>query len=99
MFILKKIIPLFISPVPLCLELLIAGLILLLFTRRQKTGKLIISIGVILFAIMSFTPIPDLLIKPLERKFPLLSVKSVEATVRGADLVLTAASLGGGHAP
>jgi len=99
MFILKKIIPLFISPVPLCLELLIAGLILLLFTRRQKTGKLIISIGVILFAIMSFTPIPDLLIKPLERKYPPLYVKTSDTNLDDISSIKWIVVLGGGHVP
>ena len=43
MFLFKKIIPLFFFPVPLCLELLLAGLALLWFTRRQRAGKILVS--------------------------------------------------------
>jgi len=70
MFLLKKIIfPLFL-PVPLCLEILLAGLVLSWFTRRQKLGKIVVSIGVILLATLSYDAIPNNLLRPLEYKYP-----------------------------
>lgn len=45
MFVLKKIIAQFFFPVPLCLEILVIGLFLLLFTRKQRIGKFIVTIG------------------------------------------------------
>ncbi|NIA09728.1 MAG: envelope biogenesis factor ElyC [Nitrospiraceae bacterium] len=91
MFLLKKIIsPLFL-PVPICLEILLTGLVLLWFTRRQKLGKVIVSIGVILLASLSFDAISNNLLRPLEHKYPpLLKLEDV----RGIKWIVV---LGGGH--
>lgn len=99
MFILKKIISQSLSPVSLCLELLIIGLAFLLFTRKQKTGKVIISVSVTLFVVFSYTPIPGILLRSLEYRYPLLSVTTVSDTT-GNDAVPSVkwiVVLGGGH--
>jgi uncharacterized SAM-binding protein YcdF (DUF218 family) len=70
MFVLKKLISQLFYPVLLCLEILIMGAILLLCTRKQRAGKLIILAGVVLFAIMSYATIPNMLVKPLEYHYP-----------------------------
>ena len=70
MFILKKIIAQLFFPSPLCLEILIAGLILLLFTRKQKAGKILLSIGVVLFTLLSYTALSNIFLKSLEHKYP-----------------------------
>jgi len=70
LFLFKKIIgPLFL-PVPICVEILLLGLFLLWFTRRQKAGKIVVSIGVVLLAALSYGVISDILIRPLEYKYP-----------------------------
>ena len=91
MFLLKKIIsPLFL-PVPLCLEILLTGLVLLWFTRRQKLGKIVVSIGVILLATLSYDAIPNNLLRPLEYKYPpLLKLEDVHD-------IKWVVVLGGGH--
>ena len=91
MFLLKKIIsPLFL-PVPLCLEILLTGLVLLWFTRRQKLGKIVVSIGVILFATLSYDAIPNNFLRPLEYKYPpLLKLEDVHD-------IKWVVVLGGGH--
>ena len=43
MFLFKKIVAPFFFPLSICLEILFLGLFLLWFTRRQKTGKIIVS--------------------------------------------------------
>ena len=57
-------------PVPICVEILLLGLFLLWFTRRQKAGKIVVSIGVVLLAALSYGVISDILIRPLEYKYP-----------------------------
>ena len=91
MFLLKKIIsPLFL-PVPLCLEILLTGLVLLWFTRRQKLGKIVVSMGVILLAILSYDAIPNGLLRPLEYKYPpLVHLKAIHD-------IKWIVVLGGGH--
>ena len=70
MFLFKKIIAPMFFPVSLCLEILLLGLIILWFTRRQNTGKVVISIGVLLLALLSFSVVSDELLQPLEYKYP-----------------------------
>jgi uncharacterized SAM-binding protein YcdF (DUF218 family) len=70
MFMFKKIVgPLF-YPVPLCLEILLLGLFLLWFTRRQRAGKAVVTVGVGLLAFFSFSWGSNLLLKPLEHRYP-----------------------------
>ena len=70
MFLFKKIVgPLF-FPVSICLVLLILGLIFLWFTRRQKTGKVLVTLGVVLLALFSYRAFSDNLLGPLEYRYP-----------------------------
>jgi uncharacterized SAM-binding protein YcdF (DUF218 family) len=70
MFLLKKIVTPFFLPVSVCIEVLLLGIILLWFTRLQKTGKVIVTIGVILLTSMSYGPVSEALLGPLEYKYP-----------------------------
>ncbi len=69
-FLFKKILSRFFFPVALCLEILLVGLILLLLTRRQRAGKVILSVGFALLTLLSYTSIADMLLGPLESKYP-----------------------------
>ncbi len=70
MFLLKKIIANFFSPVSLSLEITVAGLLLLYLTSKQKTGKALVLIGVSLLAVCSYTLTSDILIDPIIKKYP-----------------------------
>lgn len=98
MFLFKKIIPLFFFPVPLCLELLLVGLALLWFTRRQRAGKILVSTGAGLLLILGYSFVPDLLLRPLERQYP--PVADLAAGQAGPPAAQTGkyiVVLGGGH--
>jgi len=69
MFMFKKIVSPLFFPVPLCLEILILGLILLWFTRRQKAGKVLVTLGTVLLLLLSSTTFSDLLLRGLEYRF------------------------------
>ncbi|MBW2062166.1 MAG: YdcF family protein [Deltaproteobacteria bacterium] len=69
----KKIVSNFFFPVLLGLELLLLGLILLWFTPRKTLGKIVILLGVILLAGLSFIPFADMLLTPLEYRYPPLT--------------------------
>ena len=91
MFLLKKIVAPLFFPVSLCVELLLLGLFLVWFTRKQKTGKIIISIGVILLCILSYGAFSDIFLQPLEYKYPpLLKLEDVHD-------IKWIVVLGGGH--
>ena len=98
MFLFKKIIPLFFFPVPLCLELLLAGLALLWFTRRQRAGKILVSAGAALLLIFAYAFVPDLLLRPLERQYPPVADPAAgQAGSKDARDIKYIVVLGGGH--
>jgi len=78
----KKIVSRFLFPVPLCLEILVIGLILLCFTRRQKAGKLLVSLGTALLLLVSSNITGAVLLKPLESRFPAILDAPAEKSVR-----------------
>lgn len=91
MFLLKKILTPFFLPVSFCIEILILGIILLWFTRWQKTGKAIVTVGLIVFTGMSYGPISEALLRPLESKYPPLLESQHLTQVKWVVV------LGGGH--
>jgi uncharacterized SAM-binding protein YcdF (DUF218 family) len=70
---------------------LLVGVILLWFSRRQTAGKIVTSIGVLLFGVLSYDAASEGLLRPLEYEHPPL--KSME----GLSNVRWVAVLGGGH--
>ena len=98
MFVLKKIIGQLFFPVPLCLEILIVGLLLLLFTRKQRTGKIIISIGVILFILLSYPVLSNIFLRRLEYQHPpLISTAISDSETDAIRCVRWIVVLGAGH--
>ncbi|MDP3183478.1 MAG: envelope biogenesis factor ElyC [Desulfobaccales bacterium] len=57
-------------PVSLCLEILILGLFLLWFTKKQRAGKLVVTIGTIILLLASNAYLTDMMLIPLEQKYP-----------------------------
>lgn len=91
MFLTKKIISQILYPVPLTIELLILGLVFLLFTRFEKLGKGLVAAGVLLLAVLGFSPVPNMMAHRLESRY--LPIHSVEAVKD----IRWVAVLGGGN--
>ena len=70
MFLLKKIVGPFFQPIPLCLSLLLLGLFFLVFTRKKKSGKVLVGVGTSILAIFSYGGTSDIMVRPLEQKYP-----------------------------
>ena len=91
MFLLKKIIAPLFFPVSLCIELLLLGLFLLWFTCKQRAGKIVVSLGVVLLCILSYGAISDIFLRPLEHKYPpLIKLEDIHD-------IKWVVVLGGGH--
>ncbi len=91
MFLFKKILAPLVYPLSLSLEILLFGLFLLWFTRKQKIGKIVVSVGVLLLTVFSYGAISNTLLRPLEYKYaPLLSLEDM----RHVKWIVV---LGGGH--
>lgn len=74
MYLIKKVLGRFLFPVSLSLEVLLIGLLLLWFTRKQKTGKTVVTFaGVMLFCFGSAF-FSNLLLLPLESRYPPLDI-------------------------
>jgi len=78
MFLLKKVVgPLF-MPLSVVLALALVGLFCLWFTRRQKTGKILVTVAVGLLALLGYHGVTDMLLRPLEQVYaPLFHAKEV----------------------
>ena len=100
MFLFKKIVAPLFSPVTLILALFLIGLVLLWFTRKQKTGKSVMTFSVIMLALLGYGSFSDLLLVPLERQYPPLMVESADGgqsfsySVHSVKWIVL---LGGGH--
>ena len=87
MFVFKKIIAAFLTPMALCWEISFCGLILLWFTRKKKAAKILLTIGLGLLYLLSFRPLSSAFLTPLENRYPYY---------QGRDAVSYILVLGGG---
>ena len=95
MFFFKKIASRFLFPVPVTIMALCMGLALLRSARRQRAGRLLIMAGAVLLVSFSFKPLPDMLLGPLEHRFPPLDVDRLTPAMKSA--ITHVVVLGGGH--
>ena len=70
MFWLKKWLGGLLMPLPFTLMLIVLGLLLLWFTRRQRLGKSLCTLGTLLLLTLSLRPVSVELLRPLEQQFP-----------------------------
>ena len=98
MFMLKKIVAPLFFPLSLCLEILLAGIFLLWFTRRQKAGKIIVSIGVVILIAFGYGAASDILLRPLEYKYPPMTDMSAVLDIEWV-VVLSGGSSSDAHLP
>ena len=99
MFILKKIISVFLYPLPLSLLISFLGLYLLWFTTKQKTGKILISVGLIILTLFSYSVVSNKLLRPLERKYDSFEMRgsSLVSETEDEPAIKYVVVLGGGH--
>src|SRR5208337_611538 len=72
MIVLKKIFSRLFFPIPLCLEVLLFGLLLLWFTRKQKAGRIVVTLAGALLFLFSSHFFSIVLLTPLESRYPAL---------------------------
>jgi uncharacterized SAM-binding protein YcdF (DUF218 family) len=72
LFLAKKIVSLFLNPVALSLEILILGLFCLWGTRKQRLGKVLVTLGTIFLLLLSLSVISRGILAPLESRYPAL---------------------------
>ncbi len=99
MFIFKKIISCFLTPLSFSLLLSFLGLFLLWFTTKQKAGKILVSVGIIVLTLFSYSIIADKLLRPLERQYGNFEIDrlSVESGAEKKADIKFVVVLAGGH--
>jgi uncharacterized SAM-binding protein YcdF (DUF218 family) len=70
MFLFKKVVSQFFFPMPICLGLCFTGLALLWWSKKQKAGKILVTSGLLLLTALSYAPVADALLRPLENQYP-----------------------------
>lgn len=70
MFVIKKWLGHLLMPLPFGLSLLLLALLLLWFTRFQRSGKLIATLGVMVITLFALRPVSIELARPLEQANP-----------------------------
>jgi uncharacterized SAM-binding protein YcdF (DUF218 family) len=99
MFLLKKIFSRFLFPVPLCIEVLLVGLLLLWFTRKQRTGRTVVALAGVLLFLFGSQFFSDALLTPLETRYPPLFVTPGAPAAAGSSKVKFIVVLGSGFRP
>jgi uncharacterized SAM-binding protein YcdF (DUF218 family) len=98
LFLLKKIIGSMLLPLPACLLIAFVGLFLLWRGRREMTGKILVTLGLVSLAVMSYFPvsraIDDPLKNPFEAYMPERAPVSDPTAAREVNYVVV---LAGGH--
>ncbi len=77
MFLFKKIFSKLFFPVPLSLELLWVGVVCMWVWPQRRFGKIILMSGVLTLTLLSFSPLTQLLLKPLESQYSPLLIQSL----------------------
>jgi uncharacterized SAM-binding protein YcdF (DUF218 family) len=81
MFLAKKIVSAFFLPASFSLGILLMGLVMLWFTRRQRAAKFIVSAAALLLVVFSYGATADTFLRRLEWQYSPLDVKVlVEST-------------------
>ena len=78
-------------PVSVCAEILLIGLFLLWFTKRQRAGKIIVTIGFISLLGFGYGSLPNKMNEVLEYRYPAFQAEMLEDDVKWVVV------LGGGH--
>jgi len=76
MYLFKKIVSRVFFPVPLSLELMWVGLLLMWVRPQRQVGKWMMVSGVLILTLLSFHPISGALLAPLESHYPPLLISS-----------------------
>ena len=98
MFLLKKIIGSLLLPLPSCLLISFLGLFLLWRGKRELTGKVLVTIGLVALTILSYGPVSRALNAPLDCGFDAYKTNSgSQRVVKTEERAKYVVVLAGGH--
>ena len=95
---LEKIVSRLLFPVPVICEVLILGLVLLWLTRRQKAGKILVTLGAVLLLLLGNSRVSGFLLSSLEQRYHPLALSSLPAAMESMKETYVVV-LGSGYSP
>jgi uncharacterized SAM-binding protein YcdF (DUF218 family) len=84
LFPIKKIVSRFLFPLPVCIEILLAGVFLLWFTRHQKSGRVLVTAGTGLLLLLSYDAPSESLLRGLEHQYGRLTPSALSELQAGS---------------
>lgn len=96
---LVKIVSRLFFPVPVICEILIVGLVLIWFTRRQKAGRILVTGGTFLLLALSCDPISTIFLRMLEQRYHPVAPASLQAAAGKSGGSTCIVVLGSGYSP
>ncbi len=99
MYALKKFVAPLFSPLSICLEFMLLGLVLVMFSQKQKTGKCFVLLGMVVLVTCSYESISGRILQTLESQYDQLNLAQVTSKEDGglaADSVKWIVILAGG---
>lgn len=66
----KKIVGPFFFPLTICFFIFILGLFWLWFRKKRIAGTFMVTLSFVVLILLSYSPVPNALLKPLESKYP-----------------------------
>jgi len=96
---LVKIVSRLFFPVPVICELLVVGLVLIWFTRRQKAGKILVTAGTFLLLALSCDPVSTAFLRTLEQRYHPVAPASLQAAAGKLGGSTCIVVLGSGYSP
>ena len=94
---LVKIVSRLLFPVPVICGVLALGLILLWFTRRQKAGKVLVTIATVLLLLLGNSRVSAVFLRTLEQRYHPIELSSLPAAAEGSGTYIVV--LGSGYSP
>lgn len=93
----KKIVSRLLFPVPAICEILLVGLMLLWFTRRQKAGKILVTIAALVLLFLGNSLMSAVFLRTLEDRYQPVALSSLPASVNSPQTYVVV--LGSGYSP
>ena len=93
---LKKLISACLLPFPIAIALLVVGLVLLWFTQRQRVGRILASLSLLMMLLGGYDVFSRPLLAPLERPYAPLTAEAVAAMTPAPAAIVV---LGSGFRP
>ena len=86
-------------PVPLCLLCAIVGVFFLWFTKRQRAGRVLVTVGLFVLLLLGFGILPDYMLGSLERQHPQYNHRLTNEILKSENQfpLKYVVVLGGGH--